>query len=176
MENNKQTDKKLSQEEVWDKIAPLWNRDKMKVPFGDDTKGNIFTEFIEESDKKLLDLGCGSGRNFSSLKEAGFKGELSGVDFSREMLKYAEENAKQLGLKCNIIKSKADKLNFEGDYFDKIICIATLHCIETAEERKNAISEMYRVLKKDGKVLITSWNKTSKRWKNKPKQKYVSWN
>jgi len=171
MENNS---KELSQEQVWDKIAPFWNRDK-KVPFGDDDKGNILTGFIEKSDKKILDLGCGSGRNFTSVKEAGFIGELTGVDFSAQMLKFAEINAKNNKLDVKLSKSNLWDLSFEDNYFDKIICIATLHCIEDKEKREKTLKEMYRVLKPKGKILITVWNKKAKRWKNKPKEKYVSW-
>jgi len=36
---------KLTQEQVWDKIAPLWNRDK-KIPFGSNFDNNIFSGFI----------------------------------------------------------------------------------------------------------------------------------
>jgi len=166
---------KLTQEQVWDKIAPLWNRDK-KVPFGDDDKGNIFDGFLSKDDSKVLDLGCGSGRNFTSIVNSGFNGELYGVDFSGEMLKLAKENAKKLKIKINLLKSDASKLEFEDNFFDKIICIATIHCIKTKKERNNTIKEMHRVLKSKGKLLITTWNKDSERWKNKPKEKYVSWN
>ena len=170
------TEKKLTQEQVWDKIAPLWNRDKMKAPFGDDDKGNIFNGFIEKSDKKVLDLGCGSGRNFLSIINSGFNGELYGVDFSSEMLKFAKENAKKLNIKVKLLKSDVSNLEFKEDFFDKVVCIASIHCIEGKEKRNKTIKEMYRVLKPKGKLLITTWNKDSERWKNKPKEKYVSWN
>lgn len=167
-------EKELSQEEVWDKIAHLWNKHKIK-PFGDNDKGNIIEKIIEKKDKKILDLGCGSGRNFEALKRAGFKGDLYGIDFSEEQLKYAKINAEKLGIKLITNKSKTDNLNFEDNFFDKILFIATLHCIETQKERIKSINESYRVLKNGGKMLITVWNKNSKRWKNKPKEKFVSW-
>ena len=166
---------KLTQEQVWDKIAPLWNRDK-KIPFGSNFDNNIFSGFIDKKDKKILDLGCGSGRNFPSIINSGFNGELYGVDFSSEMLKFSKDNAKKLKIKINLLKSDASKLEFKDEFFDKIICIAVLHCIKSKEKRDNTIKEMYRVLKSKGKLLITTWNKDSERWKNKPKEKYVSWN
>lgn len=166
---------KLSQEQVWNEIAPLWNRDKVK-PFGDSNKENIIEKVVDNKDKKILDMGCGSGRNFAALKAAGFKGELYGIDFSGEMLKYARVNADRLGLKFELKKASVDKLPFEDNFFDKIIYIATLHCVETEKERKKSIEEAYRVLKSGGKVLITVWNKQNKRWRGKAKEKYVGWN
>src|SRR3989344_4156589 len=162
------------QEKVWNEIAHLWNKYKTK-PLGDDSKGNILKDFIDKTDERILDLGCGSGRNFLSLKDAGFKGVIYGVDFSANMLKYAEENAEKLGIKAILKKAKVSELPFEDNFFDKTIFIATLHCIYGEKQRKRAIKELYRVLKPKGKVIITVWNKNAKRWKNKHKEKIVSW-
>lgn len=167
-------EQKFSQEKVWDEIAPLWNKYK-KSPFGkENDKPKIVEDFISnitKDDEKILDLGCGSGRNFYKNN-----GIIYGVDFSSEMLKLAEENAEKLGIKVVLKKAKADKLPLENNFFDKVLFIATLHCIESEKERKEAIKEIYRVLKPEGKALITVWNKKNKRWKNKPKEKIVSWN
>ncbi|MFA6022610.1 MAG: class I SAM-dependent methyltransferase [Candidatus Pacearchaeota archaeon] len=161
----------MEQEEVWDEIAPYWDEYKKK-PFGkEDDKPKLVEDFITADDKKVLDLGCGSGRNFYKIK-----GVIYGVDFSAEMLKLAEKNAKKQGIKAVFNKAKTSKLPFEDNFFDKALFIATLHCVEGEKERKKSIQELYRVLKPRGKALITVWNKQSKRWKNKPKEKIVSWN
>ncbi|MBI2628521.1 methyltransferase domain-containing protein [Candidatus Pacearchaeota archaeon] len=161
------------QEQVWDEIAHLWNKNKT-MPLG--AKDSIIKDFISvEKDKKILDLGCGSGRNFIALKEAGFKGVIYGVDFSENMLKHAKENAKKFGIKVVLKKANVWETGFEDNSFDKAIFIATLHCVETSEQREQAIKELYRVLKPKGKAIITAWNKNAKRWKNKPKEKIVSW-
>jgi ubiquinone/menaquinone biosynthesis C-methylase UbiE len=168
--------KKPSQEKVWDKIAPLWNKHKI-APFGNDPdKSNIFDKFIDKKDKRILDLGCGSGRNFIALKEAGFKGDLYGIDFSEEMLKFAKLKADKIGFNVKLKKSKVSRIDFNDNYFDKVIYIATLHCIEKSSDREKSLKEIYRVLKPKGKVLITVWNKKSKRWKGALKEKYVGWN
>ncbi len=166
-------DKRETQEQVWNKIAELWNKNKI-IPLG--AKDSIIKDFINtEKDKKILDLGCGSGRNFISLKDAGFNGIIYGVDFSEKMLYFAKENTKKLEIKVILTKTKVNELPFEDDFFDKAIFIATLHCVETDKERKKALEELYRVLKKDGRAIITCWNKNAKRWKNKSKERYVSW-
>lgn len=168
---SKEETEKLSQEQVWDNIAVWWNKYKIK---GFGTKDSIVEEFISKNDKRVLDLGCGSGRNF--FKFPWFKGIIYGVDFSSEMLKFAEQNAKQNNINVKLKKSNTWDLDFEDDFFDKIMCIAVLHCIEGKNEREKTIKEIYRVLKPKGKIIITAWNKKAKRWKNKPKEKYVGWN
>ena len=43
------------------------------------------------------------------------------------------------------------KLPLEDDYFDLIICN---HVLEHIENDEDAIKELYRVLKKDGKAIL----------------------
>ena len=86
------------------------------------------------------------------------------------------DNLEKKGIKVILTKSKAEKIPFEDNFFDKTIFIATLHCIKGKQNRKKVLKEIYRALKPNGKVLITAWNKNSKRWKNKPKETKVSWN
>jgi ubiquinone/menaquinone biosynthesis C-methylase UbiE len=154
-----------NQARVWDEIALKWNEFR-EVP------SSSVVEFLKDKVGKILDLGCGSGRNFSAISK---QSEVYGVDFSKEMLKYAEEKAKSLKLKASFEKSKASKLSFEDNFFDSIICVAVLHCIPSKEERVNTIKEIYRTLKPKSKALISVWGKNSPRLKNKPKECFVTW-
>ena len=70
----------MDQEQVWDEIAPKWNEYK-KNRFSDGSPVKDFDlldGFVDGSEKRILDLGCGSGRNFFK-----FSGVIYGVDFSR---------------------------------------------------------------------------------------------
>ncbi len=156
----------MEQEKVWDEIAGLWNEYKQK-PFG--VEGDLVEGFIEKGDR-VLDLGCGSGRNFFK-----FGGELYGVDFSSEMLKYARANADAFGIDVKLFKSNFWELDFSEGFFDKVVFVASFHCVEGKEKRIESLKEIYRVLRSGGKLLLTVWNKNSDRWKNKPKEKMVSW-
>ncbi|MAG07615.1 hypothetical protein CMI46_02265 [Candidatus Pacearchaeota archaeon] len=169
LENHKNQD----QEKVWDTIAPLWNKYK-KNKFEDNSaikEFNLIEGFIKDSDKLVLDLGCGSGRNFFK-----FKGVIYGVDFSKVQLKFAKETADKLGTKVELTKANCWELPFKDNFFDKGLFLYTLHCIEGEDNRRKSIEELYRVLKKGGQAIITVWNHNSKRWRNKEKDKIVSWN
>ncbi|MEI7719408.1 MAG: class I SAM-dependent methyltransferase [archaeon] len=153
------------QEEVWNEIAGKWNEFR-EVP------SPTVVEFLSDKSGKILDLGCGSGRNFSAMSK---DVELYAVDFSEEMLVHAKEKAEKLGLKADFVHSYSGKLKFKDNFFDSIICVAVLHCIPTKEERVNTIKEIYRTLKKGSSALISVWGKNSPRLKNKGKECYVSW-
>ena len=161
----------MNQEEVWDKIAPLWDEYKVKVEVEVDYKKNLVKEFISNEKGNILDLGCGSGRNFFKVK-----GNFYGVDFSQKMLDLAEKNIKKNNLSIKLIKANLWETGLENDFFDKIIFMASLHCIHDSKKRKKSLKESYRILKSGGKMLITVWNKGNKRWKNKDKLVFSGWN
>jgi len=154
-----------NQEKVWDEIASNWNKFR-EVP------SPSVIKFLEDKKGKILDLGCGSGRNFSAMKK---DVELYAVDFSERMLKFAEEKSEKLGLKFELKKSKTNKIPFEDNFFDSAICIAVLHCIPSKEEKIETMREIYRTLKIGGTAFISVWGRNSPRLKNKGKECFVSW-
>ena len=154
-----------NQEKVCDEIASNWNKFR-EVP------SPSVIKFLEDKKGKILDLGCGSGRNFSAMKK---DIELYAVDFSEKMLKFAEEKSEKLGLKFELKKSKTNEIPFEDNFFDSVICIAVLHCIPSKEEKIETMREIYRTLKIGGTAFISVWGRNSPRLKNKGKECFVSW-
>ncbi len=154
----------MKQEKVWDNIAEEWHEFKKKQ-YPD------FKEFIKNKKGKLLDLGCGSGRNF--VKNPNL--QIYGVDFSKEMLKLAKQNAKKKGVDVILKKSSVNKLSFKDNFFDFAIYISALHCLETKEKRENSLKELLRVLKPKSQTMISVWNRNSVWFKNPKKENYVRW-
>jgi len=153
----------MKQEQVWDEISKEWKAYRCEpIP--------EVSDFLKEKSGKILDLCCGSGRNFVKIK-----GVFYGVDFSDKMLKYAEENAKKLGVEAVVKKSEASKLPFPDNYFDAAVFIAALHCIDSREEREQALKELKRVLKRGAEALISVWSKEQERFKDKPKEIKIPW-
>ena len=156
-------EKEISQEEVWDSIANPWKEFRAKpIPEVQD--------FLKNKKGRILDLCCGSGRNFMRIS-----GTIYGVDFSKNMLKYAKESAKKDKINVVLKKSGADKLPFEDNFFNSAIYIAALHCIESEKSRENSIKELYRVLKPGAEAMITVWDKNQKKFEDVPKQNFISW-
>lgn len=144
-----------SQEEVWDKIAENW-KDNRTLPIKE------AEEFLRDKKGKILDLGCGSGRNI--LRDA--EKEFYGVDFSQEMIRIAGLDVKGKKARAKLFKANAWELPFEDNFFDAAIFIATLHCIPSAENREKSLQELRRVMKKGARALITVWDKELDRFSN----------
>ncbi|MBT7705930.1 class I SAM-dependent methyltransferase [archaeon] len=155
---------KPQQEAVWDSIAAEWNEYRKK-------EFPVVKNFLKDKTGTILDLGCGSGRNMSNIKDV----EWHGVDFSSSMLAHAKENAKDFTIAPQFSHSKSSKLSFKDNSFDSVICYAVLHCVENKEERKKTIDEIYRVLKSGGQALISVWSRKSKVLKNKEKECHIAW-
>ena len=95
----------------------------------------------------LLDVGCGWGRlfDFYKIKNA----EIYGVDISQKMIDEAGKNYPDLV--NNLSVSQSESLPYEDNFFDSVICIGTFDCTYQEE----TLFEMMRVLKNNGKLLIT---------------------
>lgn len=153
----------MNQQKVWNKIAPEWNKFRVK-PFLE------VQEFLKNKTGNILDLGCGSGRNFTKIN-----GTIYAVDFSKEMIKFANINAEERKIKTELFVSSLDNLSFENNFFDSAIFIATLHCIETAEKRKKTLKELLRVLKPNSETLITVWSRNHPKLMKHPKDATITW-
>lgn len=152
------------QEEVWDEVSELWQSFRVKpIP--------IAEEFLKDKKGKILDLGCGSGRNMIP----GEGKEYYEVDFSEKQLKVGKTKAEEMKIDAEFFHIKADKLPFKDEFFDYGIFIAALHCIEDEVERLSALKEYHRVLKKDAEAMITVWDAGEGRFSGKGKEVYMEW-
>jgi len=159
-----------NQEKVWDDISHTW-----KMYRSEEIKE--VSEFLKNKTGKILDLGCGSGRNFVKL-QGFYNGEDSciyGVDFSQNMLDYARAYANKKGFNVKLKKSSALDLPFANNFFDSAICVAVLHCIPDAEKKEMALRELFRVLKSGAEAWISVWDKNQKKFKKSGKEITIPW-
>lgn len=128
------------------------------------TRNRVWSEisFLFEnvrSGEKVLDLGCGNGRYYELLKDA----EYTGIDNSEKLIQIAESKYSEAKFQI------ADSLDlpFKENSFDKIYSIAVLHRIPSKRFRLQFFEEAKRVLKKDGKLIITVWSLPIKQYNKK---------
>ena len=119
----------MKQEQIWNKIALDWSKYR-------DKPVQEVIEFLEEKKGKLLDLGCGSGRNMTSKSDI----QYYGLDFSTNMVNLAKNKALKLGINAKISQENIEKLNFDDEFFD----VAILFLLFIVLKAKNREKKPYR--------------------------------
>lgn len=102
-------------------------------------------------DKLILDVGCGTGRFSTEIAKKGAK--VLALDFSNAMLNILEQKSASLGLEEKIYPIRADAraIPIKEASVDGCICI---NFIQLVNSYKEVISEISRVLKPDGILII----------------------
>jgi ubiquinone/menaquinone biosynthesis C-methylase UbiE len=94
---------------------------------------------------KLLDVGCGTG---NLLRRLGSRFVCAGCDPAEEMLRRAR--ARNPGVELKV--APAEKLPFEDDHFDVVLCIEVMRYLA---DPRTALRELARVLRPGGLALVT---------------------
>jgi ubiquinone/menaquinone biosynthesis C-methylase UbiE len=122
--------------------------------------------------RKILDLGCGTGRHTVYLAKKGF--DAYGIDIAEEGIKILKQWLKKEKLQANLkIGSIYKKLPYPDNFFDAVISTNTIHH-ERIQNIRKAIKEIERILKPSGIIFLTvRRRKFIKNWqKNKIIEKY----
>ena len=100
----------------------------------------------------ILDVGCGTGSHLELYQR--YECNLYGIDLSPSMLAVARV---RLGDSIQLDLGNATNMPYEDHKFDLIISMLSLH--EMAEQtRSGVLSEMKRVLKDDGRILLIDFH------------------
>lgn len=108
--------------------------------------------FKKRGIKKVLDLGCGSGRHVVYFAKNGF--DTYGIDIAPVGLKMARDWLKQEKLQANLkLGSIFKKLPYKSNFFGAIIAVQVVSH-ERIENIRKLIKEMERVLKPNGLIFV----------------------
>lgn len=111
----------------------------------------MYQEILDRVNKlegnTILDLGCGNGNVISLLKKER-EAFYYGLDISQNMIEGAK---KRCGEEVDFVLGDAENLPYPDDKFDIIICNASFHHYPRP---KVAVSEIKRVLKKNGTLIL----------------------
>lgn len=148
--------------DVYNKIAPHFSSTRYKpwpqvVRFLESLPENCF----------IADVGCGNGKYLKYDDK--YRHMMVGTDISENLLKICKERG------CEVFTADSLILPIKSCSFDHAISIAVLHHFSNDLQRKRALSELLRIIKPDGKVLVTVW--AFEQAKKFPKQDlFVPWN
>lgn len=120
----------------------------------------IVRVFRKNKVRRVLDLGCGTGRHLVYLAKKGF--DVYGIDIADEGIKLSKEWLKEEGLKADIkIGSIHERLPYKDNFFDAVISTQALHHERIKKVRKG-IKEVERILRPEGIVFMTFFRRILK--------------
>ena len=111
----------------------------------------MVSQFGIDGETEIADFGCGPGLYTTRLAERG--AIVTGIDFSKNSLKYAKQVAEQKGLEINYVHT--NYFDFETTHrFDLITMIMCDFCALSPEQRKIMLLKFSSLLKSGESVLL----------------------
>lgn len=141
--------------EWWDKFYA--NKEK-PVPFfinGPDENLVSYMDSAFAKRGKVLDIGCGNGRNSIYLTKNGF--EVEGIDFSKSSIEWARQNAAENAVNVNFINQSIFTFEAESKSYDYIYDGGCIHHIKP-HRRNQYLKKIHELLKDDGYYGLTCFN------------------
>jgi ubiquinone/menaquinone biosynthesis C-methylase UbiE len=137
--------------DIYENIAKQF--DNTRVNIWQQTK-IIFDDLCSESnkDKKIIDVGCGNGRNMNYLISQGCT-QVFGCDTCKHFVDICKEK------NLSVVEGNILNIPYSDNSFDMCISIAVIHHLSTKERRLKAIQELIRIVQVNGKILIQVWAK-----------------
>lgn len=107
----------------------------------------------------VLDVATGRGAAlFPAAKSVGTQGYVIGIDLSEGMVQETAKELARLGISSNVEvrQMDAEHLQFPDESFDYVLCAFGIFFFPQLDR---AMSEIRRVMKPNGKIVVTTWDK-----------------
>ncbi len=111
----------------------------------------LMLQQLSVADRRILDVGCGTGRWAELVVTRLPYAEVWGLDLSEKMLEHASVRASQYPGRMHFTHGNSQELPYEDASFDLVTCSHSFHHYP---DQLRVVKEMRRVLKPSGRVML----------------------
>lgn len=110
---------------------------------------------------RILDIGCGAGRNAVPLAQAGHS--VTGVDIAGRMIDAAHEHAVEAGVasRCTFLTGRMDALPLSDPEFDLIVAHGVWNLAVSEETFRAAVTEATRLSRTGTALFVTTFSRNT---------------
>src|SRR5450830_218732 len=155
---------------VFDSVAPKYDLMNDLMSMGMHRAWKAFTVMVANVREgyQVLDIAAGTGDlALAFSKKVGRSGQVVQTDINEAMLRAGRERLLDAGVVLPTLVCDAEKLPFSSNYFD---LVSVAFCLRNMTHKDVALTEMNRVLKPGGRLLVLEFSKVAP-----PLEKLYDW-
>ena len=157
---NEEQSKKEQVEQMFDNIAPTYDRLNHVLSFNIDRlwRRRVMRIVRCQHPKVVMDIATGTGDLAIAMAKSIDNVRIKGVDLSEEMLRVAETKISKLGLAERISLTKGDAENLDMIATESVDAVTVAFGVRNFENLEQGLSELYRTLKPGGKLIVLEFS------------------
>ena len=133
-------------------VKDYWNQIGASKHFEDPVYVHRLKPYLT-LDSSIVEYGCGYGRMLRILKSFGYE-KLFGFDFAENMIVRGKKENPDLDLR---LLEHSNRIPFEDESIGGVVMSTVLCSMVEAQEKRELISEILRVLKRGGVLYLTDF-------------------
>jgi ubiquinone/menaquinone biosynthesis C-methylase UbiE len=111
----------------------------------------MLLESLTAEDRRILDVGCGTGGFAARVLERYPRAQVWGLDLSEGMLRRAAARGQAAAGRLHLVRGDSGRLPFADNTFDAITCSHSFHHYP---QPAHVAAEMHRTLRPGGRLFI----------------------
>lgn len=166
---NQEQTKKEQVEEMFDNIAPTYDRLNHIMSLNIDRiwRRRVMRIIRRAKPQQIMDVATGTGDLAIAMARKVNEAHILGVDLSEEMLSEARKKIKRLELEKRITLEKGDAENLTMVASESVDAATVAFGVRNFENIERGLSEIYRTLRPGGKLVVLEFSM--------PKNRLVRW-
>ena len=166
---NEEQSKKEQVEQMFDNIAPTYDRLNHVLSFNIDRiwRKRVMHIVRRHKPQLVMDIATGTGDLAIAMAKRIDDVRIMGVDLSEEMLRVAQGKVLKLGMAERISLTKGDAENLDMVASESVDAVTVAFGVRNFENLEQGLGELYRTLKPGGKLIVLEFSI--------PRNKLVRW-